>query len=127
MTAEDVRRAKRLHPKAKFLVHPECTKELLDEADYIGSTSGIIQFVKGDNASEYIIGTETGVFCELKKQNPDKKFYTLSQKQVCMDMKCVTLQKVWEVLEHETNEITVTEDMRKRALVPLENMLALAK
>ena len=127
LTAEDVRRAKRLHPKAKFLVHPECTKELLDEADYIGSTSGIIQFVKGDNASEYIIGTETGVFCELKKQNPDKKFYTLSQKQVCMDMKFVTLQKVWEVLEHETNEITVTEDMRKRALVPLENMLALAK
>lgn len=127
LTAEDVRRAKELHPKAKFLVHPECTKELLDEADYIGSTSGIIQFVKGDNASEYIIGTETGVFYELKKQNPDKKFYTLSQKQVCMDMKFVTLQKVLEVLEHETNEITVTEDMRKRALVPLENMLALAK
>lgn len=127
LTAEDVRRAKKLHPKAKFLAHPECTKELLDEADYIGSTSGIIQFVKGDNASEYIIGTETGVFCELKKQNPDKKFYTLSQKQVCMDMKFVTLQKVWEVLEHETNEITVTEDMRKRALVPLEHMLALAK
>lgn len=127
LTAEDVRRAKKLHPKAKFLVHPECTKELLDEADYIGSTSGIIQFVEGDNASEYIIGTETGVFCELKKQNPDKKFYTLSQKQVCMDMKFVTLQKVLEVLEHETNEITVTEDMRKRALVPLENMLALAK
>ncbi len=127
LTAEDVRRAKELHPKAKFLVHPECTKELLDEADYIGSTSGIIQFVEGDNASEYIIGTETGVFCELKKQNPDKKFYTLSQKQVCMDMKFVTLQKVLEVLEHETNEITVTEDMRKRALVPLENMLALAK
>lgn len=127
LTAEDVRRAKELHPKAKFLVHPECTKELLDEADYIGSTSGIIQFVEGDNASEYIIGTETGVFYELKKQNPDKKFYTLSQKQVCMDMKFVTLQKVLEVLEHETNEITVTEDMRKRALVPLENMLALAK
>lgn len=127
LTAEDVRRAKKLHPKAKFLVHPECTKELLDEADYIGSTSGIIRFVEGDDASEYIIGTETGVFCELKKQNPDKKFYTLSQKQVCMDMKFVTLQKVLEVLEHETNEITVTEDMRKRALVPLENMLALAK
>ncbi|MEE0692565.1 MAG: quinolinate synthase NadA [Lachnospiraceae bacterium] len=127
LTAEDVRRAKKLHPKAKFLVHPECTKELLDEADYIGSTSGIIRFVEGDDASEYIIGTETGVFCELKKQNPDKKFYTLSPKQVCMDMKFVTLQKVLEVLEHETNEITVTEDMRKRALVPLENMLALAK
>lgn len=127
LTAEDVRRAKKLHPKAKFLVHPECTKELLDEADYIGSTSGIIQFVEKDNEAEYIIGTEVGVFYELKKRNPDKKFYTLSEKQICMDMKFVTLEKVLDVLQHETNEITVTEDMRKRALVPLENMLALAK
>lgn len=127
LTAEDVKKAKKLHPKAKFLVHPECTKELLDEADYIGSTSGIIQFVEKDDEDEYIIGTEAGVFYELKKQNPDKKFYTLTQKQICTDMKFVTLEKVLDVLQHETNEITVTEDMRKRALIPLENMLALAK
>lgn len=127
LTAEDVKNAKKLHPKAKFLVHPECTKDLLDEADYIGSTSGIIQFVDRDDEDEYIIGTESGVFYELKKRNPDKKFYTLTPKQICTDMKFVTLEKVLDVLQHETNEITVTEDMRQRALIPLENMLALAK
>lgn len=127
LTAEDVKNAKKLYPKAKFLVHPECTKDLLDEADYIGSTSGIIQFVDRDDEDEYIIGTESGVFYELKKRNPDKKFYTLTPKQICTDMKYVTLEKVLDVLQHETNEITVTEDMRQRALIPLENMLALAK
>ncbi len=127
LSAEDVKNAKKLYPKAKFLVHPECTKDLLDEADYIGSTSGIIQFVDRDDEDEYIIGTESGVFYELKKRNPDKKFYTLTPKQICTDMKFVTLEKVLDVLQHETNEITVTEDMRQRALIPLENMLALAK
>ena len=97
LTAEDVKNAKKLYPKAKFLVHPECTKDLLDEADYIGSTSGIIQFVDRDDEDEYIIGTESGVFYELKKRNPDKKFYTLTPKQICTDMKFVTLEKVLDV------------------------------
>ncbi len=126
-TAEDVRKKKTQYPNAKFLVHPECTKELLDEADYIGSTSGIIQFVAKDDGAEYIIGTESGVFYELKKQNPDKTFYTLSERQTCSDMKFVTLEKVLDVLKHESNEITVSEEMRKQALAPLERMLELAK
>ena len=127
MTKENVQQAKEKYPEAKFLVHPECTKELLDEADYIGSTSGIINFVAEDDGEEYIIGTEVGVFYELKKQNPDKKFYTLTPNQICTDMKFVTLEKVLEVLENETNEMTVTEDMRIKALAPLERMLELAK
>lgn len=127
MTKENVQQAKEKYPEAKFLVHPECTKDLLDEADYIGSTSGIINFVAEDDGVEYIIGTEVGVFYELKKQNPDKKFHTLSSNQICTDMKFVTLEKVLEVLENETNEMTVTEDMRLKALAPLERMLELAK
>ncbi len=127
MTKEEVQKAKEQYPNAKFLVHPECTKDLLDEADYIGSTSGIINFVAADDGEEYIIGTEVGVFYELKKQNPDKKFYTLSPKQICTDMKFVTLEKVLEVLKNETNEMIVTEDMRLKALAPLERMLELAK
>lgn len=126
-TAEDVRKKKTQYPNAKFLVHPECTKDLLDEADYIGSTSGIIQFVAKDDGAEYIIGTESGVFYELKKQNPDKTFYTLSERQTCSDMKFVTLEKVLDVLKHESNEITVSEEMRTQALAPLERMLELAK
>lgn len=127
MTREEVLAEKEKHPNAKFLVHPECTKELLDEADYIGSTSGIINFVAKDDSDEYIIGTEIGVFYELKKQNPEKKFYTLQKPPVCVDMKFVTLEKVLDVLEHETNVVTVSEDLREKALLPLERMLELAK
>ncbi|MFR8548869.1 MAG: quinolinate synthase NadA [Lachnospiraceae bacterium] len=126
-TAEDAARAKAEYPGAKFLVHPECTKELLEQADYIGSTSGIIEFAAGDDSREYIIGTEEGVLYELKKQNPDKVFYTLNERQICGDMKLVTLEKIQAVLEHETNEITVTQEMRQQALAPLKRMLELAK
>ena len=127
MTKEEVLEAKDKYPNAKFLVHPECTKELLDEADYIGSTSGIIDFVAKDDNEEYIIGTEIGVFYELRKQNPKKKFYTLSKEPICADMKYVTLEKVLEVLERENNVITVEDELRKRALIPLDRMLELAK
>lgn len=127
MTKAEVLEEKEKHPEAKLLVHPECTKELLDEADYIGSTSGIIDFVAQDDSEEYIIGTEIGVFYELKKQNPDKKFYTLQKPPICGDMKYVTLEKVLDVLEHETNVVTVSEELRKKALLPLEKMLELAK
>lgn len=127
MTKEEVLKAKAEHPQAKFLVHPECTKELLEEADYIGSTSGIIDFAAKDEGKEYIIGTEMGVFYELKKQTPDKVFYTMAKEQVCHDMKMVTLEKVLDVLKNETNEMKVTAEMREKALVPLKRMLELAK
>ena len=127
MTKNDVAKSKSEHPNAKFLVHPECPKEILDEADYIGSTSGIINFVKQDNCEEYIIGTELGVFYELKKQNPEKKFYALSPELICADMKFITPEKVLDVLKNETNQITVTDEIRNKAMAPLENMLMLAK
>lgn len=127
MTKEQVISAKELHPKAKFLVHPECIKEVLDEADYIGSTSEIIDFAAKDESTEYIIGTEIGVLYELKKQNPNKEFYTLTSNQICSDMKFVTLEGVLEVLEKETNIMTVAEETRKKALAPLEKMLELAR
>ena len=127
MTKESVLKAKAEHPKAKFLVHPECTKDLLDEADYIGSTSGIIEFATNDEADEYLIGTEVGVLYELKKQNPDKKFYLLPGEQICRDMKLITLEKVLKVLEQEINQVVVSDELRERALVPLERMLKLAK
>lgn len=127
MTKESVLKAKAEHPKAKFLVHPECTKDLLDEADYIGSTSGIIEFATNDEADEYLIGTEVGVLYELKKQNPNKKFYLLPGGQICQDMKLITLEKVLKVLEQEINQVVVSDELREKALVPLERMLKLAK
>ena len=127
MTLESVKNEKAKHPNAKFLVHPECTKELLEEADYIGSTSGIINYAKEDDAKEYIIGTEVGVLYELKKQNPSKTFHLLSDNQICPDMKYITLEKILDVLENETNQIIIDETMRLEAMKPLQRMLELGK
>ena len=127
MTAEQVKKAKAEHPEADFCVHPECTKDLLDQADYIGSTSGIINYVTNSEKEEFIIGTEIGVLYELRKKNPEKKFYTLSEHQICEDMKLVTLEKVFDVLKNGTNEVKVSDEMRQAALKPLERMLELGK
>lgn len=127
ITKEEVLEAKKQYPKAKFLVHPECKKEVLEEADYIGSTSGIINFVTIDDSQEYIIGTEVGVLYELRKRNPEKKYYTLRNNVTCEDMKLVTLEKVLDVLEKETNVVSVSEEVAEKALVPLERMLEIAR
>ena len=127
MTVEELHKVKTEHPEAKFVVHPECIKALLDEADYIGSTSGIINYVAKDSSKEYIIGTEIGVLYELKKQNPDKKFYLLNQNQICHDMKFITLEKIYDVLANETNRVEISEARRDGALKPLERMLELGK
>jgi len=127
MTVEELHKVKIEHPEAKFVVHPECIKALLDEADYIGSTSGIINYVAKDSSKEYIIGTEIGVLYELKKQNPDKKFYLLNQNQICHDMKFITLEKIYDVLANETNRVEISEVRREGALKPLERMLELGK
>ncbi len=126
-TKKDVLEAKSKYPNAEFVVHPECIQELLEEASYIGSTSGIIDYVTNSQCKEFIIGTEDGVFYELKKKNPDKTFYKLNDKFVCQDMKLVTLEKIKNVLETFENQVEVSEDVRAKALKPLENMLELAK
>lgn len=126
-TKEEVLNAKAAHPDAKFVVHPECREELLHEADYIGSTSGIINYVTESDCKEFIIGTENGVCFELKEKNPDKIFYPLNDNQVCPDMKMVTLEKVYDVLANGTNEVHVSEELREKSMKPLERMLELSK
>lgn len=126
ITKEEVLAAKEKYPNAKFLVHPECKKDILGEADYIGSTSGIIDYVTKDDSQEYIIGTETGVLYELKNKCPEKNYYPVRNNFVCEDMKLVTLDKVLEVLEKEINIVKVPEEVSKKALIPLEKMLEIA-
>lgn len=126
-TKAEVLKAKAEHPNAEFVVHPECTEALLSEADYIGSTSGIIKYITASDCREFIIGTENGVLCELKNQNPDKIFYPLNDHQVCKDMKMVTLKKVYDVLANGTNEVHVSEELRHESMKPLERMLELSK
>ncbi len=117
--------AKAKYPAAKFAVHPECTADVLEHADYIGSTSGIIDYVVKTDAEEFIIGTVDGVFAEINKQAPGKKLYTVKPDQICINMKKVTLEKVIDVLENETNEVFVDEELAAASLKPLERMLEL--
>lgn len=119
--------SKEKHPQAKFAAHPECTQDVLAHADFIGSTSEIIDYVVATDAEEFLIGTVDGVFAEIRKQAPGKKLYTVKADQVCVNMKKVTLEKILDVLEHETNEVFVDEETAKLAMVPLTRMLELAK
>ncbi|MDD3240609.1 MAG: quinolinate synthase NadA [Lachnospira sp.] len=124
---EQVLEAKKKYPNALVLSHPECPKEVLEVSDYIGSTSGIINYATESNAQEFIIGTVVGVFHELKKRNPNKTFHAITSGQVCVNMEKVTLEKVKNVLETECNEVFVDDEVRRKALVPLTRMLELSK
>jgi quinolinate synthase len=127
ITEDMVIKAKALHTDAKFAAHPECTEEVLSHADYIGSTSGIIDYVVNTDAEEFIIGTVDGVFGEIRKKAPSKKLYTVKEDQVCVNMQKVTLDKVLDVLETQKNEIFVDEELASKAMKPLVRMLDLAK
>jgi quinolinate synthase len=123
LTKEDVIKAKKLHPQALLVVHPECRPEVCNLADYIGSTKGIINFVSNNSVKEYIIGTEIGIFHPLKKSNPDKEFFAASEKMICRDMKLIDLEKVLRSLQILEPQITVPEDIRKKSLKALSRML----
>lgn len=124
--AAQVQEAKKTHPNAPFLAHPECPPKILALADFIGSTSEIINYASSNPAGEFIIGTEMGVLYELKQKNPDKRFFTAGAAQCCPNMKKITLEKIVDVLETESHEIHISETHRHKALRPLERMLALA-
>ena len=121
ITAEDIIKAKEEHPNVKVLSHPECSKEVRDLSDYIGSTSGIINYATECEDKEFIIATEEGVLHQLKKKNPDKKFY-FPEIMVCPNMKKTGLQDVYDALDGKKEEVILDEEIRKKALTSLENM-----
>lgn len=127
MTSQDVQTAKQAHPHALVFVHPECPEEVVNLADYAGSTAGIIQAVNQSDAKEFIIGTEEGVLHELRKQNPEKTFYLLSENLVCEDMKKVTLEKLAQVLRAESNEVHLDEKTMEEAYKAMDTMLEMAQ
>lgn len=127
ISPREVMAAKKSHPEAKFLVHPECKQEVLALADFIGSTSEIIDYAGTCDAKEYIIGTELGVLYELKQKNPEKTFYSAGSVQCCPNMKKISLEKIIHVLETGDNAVSVTDELREKANAPLNRMLELAK
>ena len=124
ITTEDVLKARSDHPDAKLLVHPECRPEVIDMADLVLSTSGMIKYVCSAPEKEFIIGTEIGILHQMKKQCPEKICYPLSPQAICTNMKRTDLTKVCESLELLQPRITVPEHVANRARKAIERMLA---
>lgn len=104
VNTDDVKKAKALHPNAELLVHPECVPEVVEMADYVGSTSGIMNYAINSDKKEFIIGTEISIAEHLQYTCPDKKFYILSQKLICPNMKSTTLMDVYNCLNGDGGE-----------------------
>ncbi len=122
----DIEEVKNAHPNAKLLIHPESPLELLKMADYVGSTKGIIEYATASQDKEFIIGTEEGILHPLRKHNPDKSFYILSDGLKCYDMKLTKIEDVLYALQNETFEITVDPDTLKQAKHALDKMMEMS-
>jgi len=116
--------ARKAHPRAKVVVHPEARKELLDEADYVTSTSGMVSLAAEHD--ELIIGTERGLVDRLVQVHPEKTFVPLSGAAICGNMKLNTLAKLAWSLDHERHEVLLDEAVRVRAERALRRMLELS-
>ena len=124
-TAEDLKRAKALHPGALIAAHPECGKGTSEIADFVGSTTGILDFCRKSDAEEFIIGTEIEIVRSLQKEFPQKKFYEAKEDFVCSDMKKNTLDTLLKALQEEKCEILLSENTLFLARKALENMINL--
>jgi quinolinate synthase len=125
ITPQQVREARQAHPGALVLVHPECRPEVIDLADHVASTSGIIQHVCSSGEKEFIIGTETGILHRIHKQCPDKRCFPLSEEAICRNMKKTDLVKVRDSLVTLRPRISVPEEAASRARSAIERMLEL--
>ena len=123
---EDVIKAKQLHPDAILLIHPECRPEVVELADFVGSTKQIIDFAAASKAEKFIIGTEMGIMYKLKKDSPEKKFYLLSSGLICPNMKKTSLQSVYDSLNEMKYKMQIEENIRIKAIKSLDKMLELA-
>ena len=124
--AENVKAAKEAHPEALILTHPECTEDVVEMSDFVGSTSEIIDYATNSDQKVFLICTEMGVFYELQQKNPDKKFFSVGHRQFCPNMKKVTIDKVESAIESMDSFVELSEETIKKAAVPLKRMLELA-
>lgn len=124
---DDILNMRKKYPNAKILVHPECRPSVSSLGDYIGSTSGIIDYVKHSAEKQFVIVTEKGVADRLKRDNPDKEFILISDNMLCESMKLTTLEEILYSLENEVNEITLDEEVRELSAGCIERMLKVSK
>lgn len=127
LTATEVLACKAAHPQAVFVAHPECRPQVLDLAEVVRSTSGILNYVREAENQEFIIGTEKGIIYTLQKENPGKRFYSPSAGLLCPDMKRISLKDVVTALKENRYQITVPPEIRRPALKAVERMLAVPR
>ena len=131
ITAKEVLAAKEEHPDALFLVHPECTPKVVELADYVGSTTGIMDFAKKSDKTEFIIGTENSIVEHLQYDCPEKKFYPVSRDLVCHNMKLTTLPDIYNTLlaisgkGGEAFEILMDDELIAQARKCIDEMIRL--
>lgn len=129
VTVSNLENAKKLHPNALVLVHPECIPAVTQQADYAGSTSGIMNYAKKSDAKEFIIGTEISIVEHLQYECPEKEFYPLSKKIVCPNMKLTTLMDVYNSLKGINNgeafEIHMTDEQINSSRRCIDEMIRL--
>lgn len=123
----DIENARKKYPDAVVLAHPECHMSVSSIADYVGSTTGIMKYVKESKEKTFVIATEQGVVDRLKRDFPNKKIIPIKNNVVCPNMKMTSLEDILHVLETEENEIFVDSDIAKRAVRCLDRMLEVSK
>jgi quinolinate synthase len=123
VTTEDVKKARSEHPGAVVMAHPECRIEVLEMADHVTSTSGMLRYAKASEAKEFIVGTEIGLMHRLRMENPGKEFYALRKDMICPNMKRTTLQSILRAFQDNTHVVKVPEEIRVPAKRALDRML----
>lgn len=129
---EKIIKLKIRHPQAKFIAHPECEEAVLNIADFVGSTTQLLKFAQQDEATEFIVATETGILHQMQLTCPNKTFIPAPPNNSCAcndcpHMKLNTLEKLYLCMQYETPEITMNEDLRLAALKPMERMMDISK
>ncbi|MEI6100795.1 MAG: quinolinate synthase NadA, partial [Eubacteriales bacterium] len=128
VTIADVKKARENHPNALLLVHPECIPAVVEAADFVGSTSAIMDYARESDKKEFIIGTEMSIAEHLSYACPDKKFFMLSKKLLCMNMKITTLVDVYNSVAGDGGEeMIMSDELIAKARVCIDEMVRLGK
>jgi len=122
---QDITRLRKEHPQAKVIVHPECRPEVISLADEVQSTGGMCRYAKTTENNEIIVGTELGIIHRLRKENPEKKFFSVSEQAICPNMKLITLEKIVWSLKEMQYQIKVPARIANRARKAVDRMLEL--
>jgi quinolinate synthase len=129
---ERITKLKNRHPQAKVIAHPECEEPVLELADFVGSTTALLNYTQKSSEKEFIVATETGIIHQMQKSSPEKMFIAAPPSNACAcndcpHMKLNTLEKLYNCMRFEMPEVTIPEDIRLKALEPIKRMLEISK